>query len=80
MLCYNFFEKMKGESIVIKYKVETKVIKNFNDTKDNNKLYEVGESIVLDRDRYEQLFAKGFVEKGNIIEERQQVSYKKEEE
>lgn len=70
---------MKGESIVIKYKVETKVIKNFNDTKDNNKLYEIGESIVLDRARYEQLFAKGFVEKGNIIEERQQVSYKKEE-
>ena len=71
---------MKGESIVIKYKVETKVIKNFNDTKDNNKLYEVGESIVLDRARYEQLFAKGFVEKGNIIEERPKVSYKKEEE
>ena len=71
---------MKGESIVIKYKAETKVIKNFNDTKDNNKLYEVGESIVLDRDRYEQLFAKGFVEKGNIIEERPKVSYKKEEE
>lgn len=71
---------MKGESIVIKYKVETKVIKNFNDIKDNNKLYEVGESIVLDRDRYEQLFAKGFVEKGNIIEERPKVSYKKEEE
>lgn len=65
---------------MIKYKVETKVIKNFNDTKDNNKFYEIGESIVLDRDRYEQLFAKGFVEKGNIIEERQQVSYKKEEE
>lgn len=71
---------MKGESIVIKYKVETKVIKNFNDTKDNNKLYEVGESIVLDRDRYEQLFAKGFVEKGNIIEERPKVGYKREEE
>lgn len=71
---------MKGESIVIKYKVETKVIKNFNDTKDNNKFYEIGESIVLDRARYEQLFAKGFVEKGNIIEERPKVSYKKEEE
>ena len=71
---------MKGESIVIKYKVETKVIKNFNDTKDNNKFYEIGESIVLDRVRYEQLFAKGFVEKGNIIEERPKVSYKKEEE
>ena len=71
---------MKGESIVIKYKVETKVIKNFNDTKDNNKFYEVGESIVLDRTRYEQLFAKGFVEKGNINEDKPQVSYKKEEE
>ena len=71
---------MKGESIVIKYRVETKVIKNFNDTKDNNKLYEVGEPIVLDRARYEELFAKGFVEKGNIIEERPKVSYKKEEE
>ena len=71
---------MKGESIVIKYKVETKVIKNFNDTKDNNKFYEIGESIVLDRARYEQLFAKGFVEKGNIIEERPKFSYKKEEE
>ena len=75
-----FIEKMKGESIVIKYKVETKVIKNFNDTKDNNKLYEVGEPIVLDRARYEELFAKGFVEKGNIIEERPKVSFKKEEE
>ena len=71
---------MKGESIVIKYKVETKVIKNFNDTKDNNKFYEIGESIVLDRARYEQLLAKGFVEKGNMIEERPKVSYKREEE
>ena len=65
---------------MIKYKVETTVIKNFNDTKDNNKLYEVGESIVLDRARYEQLFAKGFVEEGKILEERPKVSYKKEEE
>ena len=71
---------MKGESIVIKYKVETKVIKNFNDTKDNNKLYEVGESIVLDRDRYEQLFAKGFIEKRNSIKKKPKVSYNKEEE
>ena len=49
-----FIEKMKGELIVIKYKVETTVIKNFNDTKDNNKPYEVGEPIVLDRAKYEQ--------------------------
>ena len=71
---------MKGESIVIKYKVETKVIKNFNDTKDNNKIYEVGEPIVLEKARYEEVCAKGCVEKGNIIEERPKVSYKKEEE
>ena len=65
---------------MIKYKVETKVIKNFNDTKDNNKPYEVGEPIVLDRARYEELLSKGFVEEGNIIEEKPKVSYKKEEE
>ena len=52
------------------YKVETEVIKNFNDTKDNNKPYEVGEPIVLDRARYEELFAKGFVEKGEILEDK----------
>ena len=61
---------MKGESIVIKYKVETKVIKNFNDTKDNNKLYEVGEPIVLDRARYEELLSKGFVAEGKILEDK----------
>ena len=62
------------------YKVETKVSKNFNDTKDNNKPYEVGEPIILDRARYEELLSKGFVEEGKIVEERPKVSYKKEEE
>ena len=62
------------------YKIKTKVIKNFNDTKDNNKPYEVGEQIVLDRARYEELLSKGFVEEGNIIEEKPKVSYKKEKE
>ena len=62
------------------YKVKTKVSKNFNDTKDNNKPYEVGEPIVLDRARYEELLSKGFVEEGNIIEEKPKVSYEKEEE
>ena len=62
------------------YKVETKVSKNFNDTKDNNKPYEVGEPIVLDRARYEELLSKGFVEEGKILEERPKVSYKEEEE
>lgn len=62
------------------YKVKTKVKNNFNDTKDNNKPYEVGEPIVLDRARYEELLSKGFVEEGKIVEERPKVSYKKEEE
>ena len=62
------------------YKVETKVSKNFNDTKDNNKPYEVGEPIILDRARYEELLSKGFVEEGKIVEEKPKVSYKKEEE
>ena len=52
------------------YKVETKVSKNFNDTKDNNKTYEVGEPIVLDRARYEELLSKGFVEEGEILEDK----------
>ena len=62
------------------YKVKTKVSKNFNDTKDNNKPYEVGEPIVLDRARYEELLSKGFVEEGKILEEKPKVSYEKEEE
>ena len=33
------------------YKVKTKVIKNFNDIKDNNKHYEVNEKIALDKAR-----------------------------
>ena len=60
------------------YKVETEVIKNFNDTKDNNKPYEVGEPIVLDRARYEELLSKGFVEEGKILEDKP--LFKKEKE
>ena len=59
------------------YKVKTKVKNNFNDTKDNNKPYEVGEPIILDRARYEELFAKGFVEEGKILEDKP--IFKKEE-
>ena len=62
------------------YKVKTTVLKGFNDSKDNFKTYEKGEDIILDRARYEELLSKGFVEEGKIVEERQKVSYKKEEE
>lgn len=61
------------------YKVKTKVKSNFNDTK-TNVTYEKDEDIILDRARYEELLSKGFVEEGNIIEEKPKVSYKKEEE
>ena len=61
------------------YKVETKVKNNFNDTK-TNITYEKDDDIILDRARYEELFAKGFVEEGKIVEEKPKVSYKKEEE
>ena len=61
------------------YKVKTKVKNNFNDTK-TNITYEKDEEIILDRARYEELLSKGFVEEGNIIEEKPKVSYKKEEE
>lgn len=67
------------------YKVKTTVAVNFNDTKDNNKPYEVGEDIILDRARYEELLAKGKVAISEIIkEEKEEVkikkTYKKEEE
>ena len=61
------------------YKVKTKVKNNFNDTK-TNITYKKDDDIILDRARYEELLSKGFVEEGNIIEERPKVSYKKEEE
>ena len=51
------------------YKVETKVKNNFNDTKANI-TYEKDEDIILDRARYEELFAKGFVEEGKILEDK----------
>ena len=61
------------------YKVKTKVKNNFNDTK-TNITYEKDEEIILDRARYEELLSKGFVEEGKILEDKQKVSYEKEEE
>ena len=51
------------------YKVKTKVKNNFNDTK-TNITYEKDNDIILDRARYEELFAKGFVEEGKILEDK----------
>ena len=51
------------------YKVETKVKNNFNDTK-TNITYEKDDDIILDRARYEELLSKGFVEEGEILEDK----------
>ena len=61
------------------YKVKTKVKNNFNDKK-TNITYEKDEDIILDRARYEELLSKGFVEEGEILEDKPKVSYEKEEE
>ena len=58
------------------YKVKTKVKNNFNDTK-TNITYEKDEDVILDRARYEELLSKGFVEKGEILEDKP--LFKKEE-
>ena len=52
------------------YKVKTKVINNFNDSKNAGKSYEKNDEIILDRARYEELLSKGFVEKGKILEDK----------
>ena len=59
------------------YKVKATVIKDFNDSKNNNKHYEINDVAELDRYRYEELLAKGFVSKGEIIKPEKK---KKEEE
>ena len=58
------------------YKVKTKVKNDFNDTK-TNVTYEKDEDIILERARYEELLSKGFVEKGEILEDKP--LFKKEE-
>lgn len=52
------------------YKVKTKVISNFNDSKNSGKYYEKNDEIIIDRARYEELFAKGFVAEGKILEDK----------
>ena len=59
------------------FKIKTKVIKNFNDSK-TGYTYEVGEPITLDRARYEELLAKGYIAKGEEIKE-EKIILKKEE-
>ena len=51
------------------YKVKTKVKNDFNDTKTKT-TYEKNDDIILERARYEELLSKGFVEEGEILEDK----------
>ena len=63
------------------FKVRTKVAQNFNDdTVKPRVLYEQGEPITLDRDRYEELLSKGYVEKGEEIKEEKKIEIKEKKE
>lgn len=73
--------KIKGGNSMGKNNIEVAVIANFNDIKDNYKERKVGETLMVDAERYEYLSKKGFVrllekdieieknnkEKGNIL-------------
>ena len=73
--------KIKGGNSMGKNNIEVEVIANFNDIKDNYKERKVGETLMVDAERYEYLSKKGFVrllekdieieksnkEKGNIL-------------
>jgi hypothetical protein len=51
------------------FKIKAEVIANFNDSKDANKPYEIGDEIVLNRARFEELSAKGFVKQIEKVKE-----------
>ena len=51
------------------YKVKTKVKNDFNDKK-TKITYEKNDDIILERARYEELLSKGFVEEGEILEDK----------
>jgi len=54
------------------YKLKGVCIKSYNDIKRGGALVEVGEEVIEDRARYEELFAKEKVSKGEIVEDKKQ--------
>lgn len=63
------------------FKMSGKVIKDFNDSKDNNKFYKANEdTYVADRIRYEELYYKGFVEEGKEVKDYLQTDKKEKKE
>ena len=47
--------------------IEGKVLKRFNDTKNNLKTYRPGDKFKAEDKRYNELKAKGFVEEGKEV-------------
>lgn len=53
-------------------KIKTIVKQDFNDIKNNYKKRVVGEELILDEERYNELYMKGKVNKGKAIKEKKQ--------
>lgn len=50
--------------------IEGKVLKRFNDTKNNLKTYKAGDKFKAEDNRYNQLKSEGFVDNGKVIAEK----------
>lgn len=53
-------------------KIKTTVKQDFNDIKNNYKKRFVGEELILDEERYNELYMKGKVDEGKAIKEKKQ--------
>lgn len=53
-------------------KIKTTVKQDFNDIKNNYKKRFVGEELILDEERYNELYMKGKVNEGKAIKEKKQ--------
>ena len=52
------------------YKLKGFALADYRDTKRDNKLIEKDEEVIEERARYEELFSKGLVTEGTIVEEK----------
>ena len=63
------------------FKMSGQVKEDFNDSKDNNKFYKAGEDVfTANRDRYEELYYKGYVEEGKEVKDYLQTDKKEKKE
>ena len=63
------------------FKMSGKVLVSFNDGQDNNKFYRANEDVyTANRDRYEELYYKGYVEEGKEVKDYLQTDKKEKKE